>query len=237
MKALLFAAGKGTRLKPFTDSHPKALAKVNGKTLLERNLLYLQSYGIKDVVINLHHFGDQIRTYLNDHKNFGANIEFSDESLALLETGGGLLFAKEMLQNEKDFLIMNADILTDLNLSSLINHHRNTEALVTLAVSNRNSSRKLLFNGQMELKGWRNTTTGEEKLSGENTGLTPLAFSGIHCLDSKFLEKMKRTGKFSIMDEYLDQMQEGIIQGFEHKAKLVDVGRPESVIEAEKHFD
>ncbi len=236
MKALLFAAGKGTRLKPFTDSHPKALARVNGKTLLERNLLYLQSYGIQDFVINLHHFGDQIRQYLKEHNNFGANIDFSDESKSLLETGGGLLFAKERLQNEKHFLIMNADILTDLNIDAFLNHHENKEALVTLAVSDRKSSRKLLFNKQMVLQGWRNISTGEERLSTASEELRELAFSGIHCMDSRFLERMGRRGKFSIMDEYLDQMKEGIIQGFEHSAKLVDVGRPESVLEAEKYF-
>ncbi len=236
MKALIFAAGKGTRLKPFTDLHPKALAPVNGIALLERNLRYLQSYGINDFVINLHHFGDQIRDFLTQNQHFGASIEYSDESSALLETGGGLLFAKPLLENESDFLIMNADILTDLNLKEFINAHKSTDNLVTLAVSERNSSRKLLFNADGLLKGWQNSASGEIRLAQPAQDLTPLAFSGIHCVNSQLFDKIKRTGKFSIMDEYMDLMGPQKIHGFKHNARLVDVGRPESVIEAEQYF-
>ena len=120
---MIFAAGMGTRLKPFTDNHPKALAQVNGVPLLERNIKYLQSYGINDFVINIHHFGGQILAFLAENDNFGANIEISNESDELLETGGGLLFARRFLENEKTFLIMNVDILTDLNITNFINIH------------------------------------------------------------------------------------------------------------------
>ncbi len=163
MKALLFAAGKGTRLKPFTDAHPKALAKVNGITLLERNINYLQSFGINNFVINIHHFGEQIVDFLKENDNFGAHIEISDESELLLETGGGLMFARSLLEQEEFFLIMNVDILTDLNITEFINFHKEHDDFVTLAVSDRESSRKLLFDDSMILKGWMNTNTGEQK--------------------------------------------------------------------------
>lgn len=236
MKALIFAAGKGTRLKPFTDHHPKALAKVNGVSLLERNIKYLQSYGINDFVINVHHFGNQIIEFLKDNQNFGAHIQISDEKDQLLETGGGLVFARKFLDFEEDFLILNADILTDLNITEFVKYHQEKKDFATLAVSDRKSSRKLLFNPEMVLRGWVNIDTGEQRLAEFNKGFKPLAFSGIHCINPAIFGKIKRTGKFSIMEEYLDLMHTEKIHGFEHQAKLIDVGRPESVLVAEKHF-
>ncbi|MBN9311860.1 MAG: nucleotidyltransferase [Chryseobacterium sp. 39-10] len=236
MKALIFAAGKGTRLKPFTDHHPKALALVNGIPLLERNIKYLQGFGINDFVINVHHFGEQIISFLKAHDNFGATIEISDEKNELLETGGGLLYARRLLDLGEDFLIMNADILTDLDLNPLLKFHREEKVFVTLAVSNRKSSRKLLFDEKMVLKGWRNVETGEQRLAAFDDGFNALAFSGIHCVNPAIFNKIKRTGKFSIMEEYLDLMMTEKIRGYEHSSLLIDVGRPESVVEAEKYF-
>ena len=236
MKALIFAAGKGTRLKPFTDYHPKALARVNGVPLLERNIKYLQSYGINDFVINIFHFGEQIVEFLKEHDHFGANIEISDEKDQLLETGGGLVFARKFLDFEEDFLILNADILTDLNITEFVKYHQEKKDFATLAVSDRKSSRKLLFNPEMVLRGWVNVETGEQRLAEFNKGFKPLAFSGIHCMNPAIFGKIKRTGKFSIMEEYLDLMHTEKIHGFEHQAKLIDVGRPESIVEAEKYF-
>ena len=233
---MIFAAGMGTRLKPFTDNHPKALAQVNGVPLLERNIKYLQSYGINDFVINIHHFGGQILAFLAENDNFGANIEISNESDELLETGGGLLFAKRFLENEKTFLIMNVDILTDLNITNFINIHELKGGMVTLAVSDRDSTRKLLFNDKMYLKGWKNLTTNKKTVFGGIFKLRELAFSGVHCVNSEIFTKITRTGKFSIMDEYLDMMKEDIIIGYQHTANLIDVGKPESVAEAEKLF-
>ena len=235
-KALIFAAGKGTRLKPFTDSHPKALALVNDVPLLERNIKYLQSFGVTEFVINVHHFGEQIVEFLEKNNHFGAKIDISDEKDELLETGGGLLFAQKYLENEENFLIMNADILTDLDISALVKFHETHQPLVSLAVSDRNSSRKLLFNDEMILRGWMNKNTGETKLAEFNNNFKELAFSGIHCINSSIFDKIKRRGKFSIMEEYLDLMFDNEILGFQHEAKLIDVGRPESVIEAEKYF-
>ena len=236
MKALLFAAGKGTRLKPFTDHHPKALAKVNELTLLERNIRYLKSYGINDFVINIHHFGNQIIEFLKKNDFFGCNIEISDESKELLETGGGLVFARKFLDNGDDFLIMNCDILTDMNISDFVKYHQQKNDFVTLAVSERKSSRKLLFNNDMILKGWLNVQTGEQRLAEFNKGFIGLAFSGIHCINPSIFNKIKRKGKFSIMEEYLDLMLTESIHGYKHNSYLVDVGRPDSVLEAEKYF-
>ena len=233
---MIFAAGMGTRLKPFTDNHPKALAQVNGVPLLERNIKYLQSYGINDFVINIHHFGGQILAFLGENDNFGANIEISNESDELLETGGGLLFARRFLENEKTFLIMNVDILTDLNITNFINIHELKGGMVTLAVSDRDSTRKLMFNDKMYLKGWKNLTTNKKTVVGGIFKLRELAFSGVHCVNSEIFTKITRTGKFSIMDEYLDMMKEDIIIGYQHTANLIDVGKPESVAEAEKLF-
>ena len=236
MKAMIFAAGMGTRLQPFTDNHPKALAQVNGVPLLERNIKYLQGYGINDFVINIHHFGGQILAFLAENENFGANIEISNESDELLETGGGLLFARRFLENEKTFLIMNVDILTDLNITNFINIHELKGGMVTLAVSDRDSTRKLMFNDKMYLKGWKNLTTNIKTVVGGIFKLRELAFSGVHCVNSEIFTKITRTGKFSIMDEYLDLMKEDIIIGYQHTANLIDVGKPESVAEAEKLF-
>ncbi|KNB62378.1 MULTISPECIES: nucleotidyltransferase family protein [Chryseobacterium] len=236
MKALIFAAGKGTRLKPFTDHHPKALAKVNGIPLLERNITYLKGFGITDFVINVYHFGDQIIDFLKKNNNFNCNIEISDESEELLETGGGLIFAKKFLDHGEDFLIMNADILTDININNLVEYHKKIKDFATLAVSDRESSRKLLFNDDMVLRGWLNVQTGEQRLAEFNKGFKPYAFSGVHCINPVIFDKIKRTGKFSVMEEYLDLMQTEKIHGFLHNSILIDVGRPASVIEAEKYF-
>ena len=236
MKALIFAAGKGTRLKPFTDHHPKALALVNEVPLLERNIKYLQSFGINDFVINIFHFGEQIVEFLKKNDNFGAKIEISDEKEELLETGGGLVFARKFLDFEEDFLIMNADILTDLDLNSFVSHHKERKDFATLAVSDRVSSRKLLFNEELVLRGWLNVQTGEQRLAEFNKGFKQLAFSGIHCINPRIFDKIKRKGNFSIMEEYLDLMHTEEIHGYQHDAHLIDVGRPESVTEAEKIF-
>ncbi|MEN4759435.1 nucleotidyltransferase family protein [Chryseobacterium sp. C39-AII1] len=236
MKALIFAAGKGTRLKPFTDHHPKALAKVNGIPLLERNINYLKGFGINDFVINIHHFGNQIVDFLKQNNNFNCKIEISDESEELLETGGGLIFARKFLDLGEDFLIMNADILTNIDINAFVEYHKKIKDFATLAVSDRESSRKLLFNDEMVLRGWLNVQSGEQRLAEFNKGFKALAFSGVHCINPSIFDKIKRTGKFSVMEEYLDLMLTEHIHGFVHDSILIDVGRPESVIEAEKYF-
>lgn len=236
MKAMIFAAGLGTRLKPFTENHPKALAIVNGKPLLQRNIEYLKSFGIDEIVINVHHFADQIIEFLEENNYFGIKITISDETDQVLETGGGLVKAKTNF--DEDFLVMNVDILTDLHLTNFIKAHQENKALVTLAVSDRNSSRKLYFNDKKELKGWRNLKTQEEiKAVDSLDDLNDLAFSGIHVINPALFDKITETGKFSIMKVYMDLMKTESIIGFNHSGGiLIDVGRPESVLEAEQYF-
>lgn len=233
-KAMILAAGLGTRLKPFTDEHPKALAVVNGKTLLQRNIEFLKDFGFTEIVVNVHHFAAQIKDYLIQNDNFGIQILISDESDEVLETGGGLVKAKDLLGDES-FLLMNVDILTDLNLEDLIQFHYQYQPLVSLAVSNRESSRKLLFDGK-QLKGWRNATSGEEIIKSSNP-MRELAFSGIHIINPRIFTKMPKEGKFSIMQTYMELMETETILGFDHSGGvLVDVGKPESIAEAEKFF-
>src|ERR1700761_7057651 len=162
-RAMILAAGLGTRFKPWTDQHPKALAPVNGKSLLQRNIEYLQQYGIREVVVNVHHFADQIIGALRTANGWGSKIMISDESEAVLETGGGLKKARPWLE-DAPFVLMNVDILTDMDLGAMISNHFRHRPLATLAVTNRNTSRYFLFNEQNELCGWRNVQTGQERL-------------------------------------------------------------------------
>jgi N-acetyl-alpha-D-muramate 1-phosphate uridylyltransferase len=239
MRAMLFAAGLGTRLKPFTDKHPKALAPVNGKPLLQRNIEYFKKSGINEFIINTHHFADQIESFLQEHDNFGVHITLSYEEGEPLETGGGLLKASWFLGAKPlPFLVMNADILTDLNLGNMLNYHNDFKPLATLAVTNRKSSRNFLFNEDMILCGWINNSTGETRMArpGEKN-LLPGAFTCVHIIDPAIFPLVKQKGKFSIIDTYLDLARDQDIRGFFHNQDcVIDVGRPESIIEAEKYF-
>jgi MurNAc alpha-1-phosphate uridylyltransferase len=181
MKAMILAAGLGTRLKPWTDHHPKALALVNGKSLLQRNVEWLQSHGIKEVVVNVHHFADQIIHSIESNNGWGSNITISDETNEVLETGGGLKKAAPYFKDEVDFVLMNVDILTDLDLGAMVHQHRSSKALATLATSNRETSRYFLFNESNLLCGWRNVKTNEEKIKRNESPLIQKAFSGVPC--------------------------------------------------------
>lgn len=232
MKAMLFAAGLGTRLKPFTDKHPKALAEVNGRTLLEHNIRYLQQYGINDVVVNVHHFADQIEKVLADNKGFGSNYVISDERDEVLETGGGLLKAAPHFRDEEAFVVMNVDVLTNLALHKIIAAHTLSDAIATLAVMQRDSSRHLLFDEQMRLCGWLNNKTGEEKIVHADRKVTPFAFSGIQVLSPAILD-MPFSGKFSIIDVYLHFAVTHTVKGYDHTGDIfLDVGKPESLQKA-----
>jgi N-acetyl-alpha-D-muramate 1-phosphate uridylyltransferase len=237
MKAMIFAAGLGTRLKPFTDHHPKALAVVNNKTLLQRNIEYLKNFGFTEFVLNVHHFPEQIISFLTEHHNFGCKIIISDETGALLETGGGLEKAAPYLKGQEPFLVMNVDMLTNLNIGSMISFHKSNNSLATLAVTERATSRYFLFNKQDELCGWRNTKSSEEKIVRKEAFLVPKAFSGIHIIEPAIFDHMKKEGKFSIVDVYLELCVANKITGFDHSSDiLIDVGKPESIIEAEGLF-
>jgi N-acetyl-alpha-D-muramate 1-phosphate uridylyltransferase len=236
MKAMILSAGLGTRFKPWTEKHPKALALVNGKTLLERNLRYLQDFGIKDVIVNVHHFADQIRQAIIVNDGWGSNVFISDETGEVLETGGGLKKAAGFF-DQGSFVLMNVDILTDLNLNSLIEFHLKRHPLATLAVTNRKSSRFFLFDQNDRLSGWRNTKSGEEKIAIAERAPIEKAFSGIHLITPDIFPLMHQRGKFSIIDVYLDLATAHPILGFDHSgSRLVDVGKVEAVEVAEKLF-
>lgn len=229
MKAMIFAAGLGTRLKPFTDSHPKALAEVNGKTLLEHSICYLQRFGIYDVVVNVHHFADQVINALQQNKGFGSKYAISDEREEVLETGGGLKKAAQHFINEEAFVVMNVDVLTNLQLDKMIEQHKSSNAIATLAVMQRESSRQLLFDADMQLCGWLNNKTDEHKTVRDSTPLKEYAFSGIHVL-SPAIFNMPFEGKFSIIDVYLHFAATEKICGFNHTGDVfLDVGKPESL--------
>ena len=164
MKGMIFAAGLGTRFKPWTDKHPKALALVNGKSLLQRNIEYLQKYGITEVVVNVHHFADQIIDAVKKNNGWGSNILISDETNEVLETGGGLLKARHLLKGDEPFVTINADILTDLNIKRLLDYHKDYKPLISFGVTNRKTSRYFLFDEYDRLCGWRNKKDGSKKL-------------------------------------------------------------------------
>lgn len=236
MKAMIFAAGLGTRFKPWTDQHPKALAVINGKSLLQRNVEYLQQYGITDVVVNVHHFADQIEQAVQQANGWGSNIVISDERAEVLETGGGLLKAKELLRGET-FLTINVDILTDVNLKALLVYHQQEKSDITLGVTNRTTSRYLLFNEYDRLCGWRNTATGQERISIQTDEYYQKAYSGLAIFESSVLDGITQTGKFSLIDVYLSLAASHKIVGFDHsESRVLDVGKPESVAIAESMF-
>lgn len=237
MKAMLFAAGLGTRLKPFTDTHPKALAEVNGKTLLEHNIHYLQQFGINDVIVNVHHFADQVEQVLTANNGFGSRVSISDERTELLETGGGLKKAAHFFEWGEPFVVMNVDVLTNLDLGKMISAHINGAAMATLAVMKRESSRQLLFDEHMILCGWANNSTGEQKIAREVRWMQPFAFSGIQVLSPNILS-MPFTGKFSMIDVYLHFAKTDIIKGYDHTGDtFIDVGKPESIEKANHLFE
>jgi NDP-sugar pyrophosphorylase family protein len=242
MRAMILAAGLGTRLQPFTNRHPKALVEVNGQSLLGRNIVYLQQFGIKELIVNVHHFADQMVEAVKQYNGWGSKITISDEQDEVLETGGGLVKAAHYFKNEESFVLMNADILTNMDLSKMIDAHQKNKSISTLAVSNRESSRCLLFNEKQQMVGWKNNSTGEEKgpilQMKDRTAIYPMSFSGIHLLNSAIFSMIERTGKFSMIDLYLDICDKQFIQAYDHSGDIfIDVGKPESLEKAAQYFN
>lgn len=234
MKAMIFAAGLGTRLRPLTNNKPKALVEVGGHPLLELTILRLKSFGFNEIIINIHHFGDQVLNFLQRKANFGIHIEISDERDLLLDTGGGLKKAAWFLK-DSPFLICNTDVLTNLDLKLFYNAHLKTNALATLAVRNRDSSRHLLFNEGLVLSGWRHNRTGELKICRPDQNMQPLAFSGIHVLSPNIFELMPEEAVFSIIDVYLNAGKTHNIIAYPHDDTLwMDVGKYHDMDKAEQ---
>jgi len=240
MQAMIFSAGLGTRFKPWTDKHPKALGIVNGKSLLQRNIEYLQQYGIKDAIVNVHHFAEQVEDAIIENDGWGSDLLVSDEREELLDTGGGLLKAKELFNPGERFITCNVDILTNLDISKLLAFHEESKALISFAVTNRKTSRYLLFDESSRLCGWKNTKTGEEKISIPGKNFIEKAYSCVVVFEYeifRLMEEEKFTGKFSLIDVYLKLAANNRIMGYDHTGdNFVDVGKPESVPLAESIF-
>jgi len=234
---MIFSAGLGTRFKPWTDKHPKALALVNGKSLLQRNIEYLQQYGINDVIVNIHHFADQVIDAIKNNNGWGSNIIISDETDMVLETGGGLLKAKNLFNPGEKFITCNVDILTDLNLHKLIAFHEKNQPLISFGVTNRKTSRNFLFDENDRLCGWINNTTGEQRISVHKEDLVQKAYSCVVVFDHDIFDLMPFAGKFSLTDVYLELAKQHVILGYDHTGdKFVDVGKTDSVAVAESLF-
>lgn len=238
MKAMIFAAGLGSRLLTETSDKPKALVKIGEKTLLQLAVEKLKDFGITEIVVNVHHFADQIAEFIHSH-NFGIKIHLSDETEKLLETGGGLKKAAPLFSGTEPVLIYNVDILSNINLSEVIREHSNSGALATLVVRNRETQRYFKFSRNKQLVGWINKKTGETKISKPEDFSTAveMAFSGIHIIQPEFFNFLPEEDRFSITDLYLELAKTQLIKGFFDESDLwMDVGKPEQLEEARKIF-
>jgi NDP-sugar pyrophosphorylase family protein len=238
MKAMIFAAGLGTRLQPFTNDRPKAMVAIEGMPLLEIVIRRLRYYGYRQILVNVHHYAPMIVDFLAQKKNFGIEIMVSDETEQVLETGGGLLKAAWYF-DDAPFLVHNVDILTNLNYADLLDFHHKNNPIATLAIRNRATSRYLLFDDKNVLSGWKNIKTGEVRMSrGEEQGKVPMAFSGVHIIDPRLFQQFTQTGKFSIIDTYLEVAKKETIYGFDHSDSIwLDVGKPAALAKGNEVLD
>lgn len=238
MRAMILAAGLGTRLRPLTDDRPKALVGVGGRTMLEITLARLRAFGIREVIINVHYFAEMIVDYLKKNDNFGMNIEVSREDV-LLDTGGGLkkvadFFLKDQRDRETPFILHNVDVVSTIDLGLMARFHRENRALATLAVQDRETSRYLLFDERHWLCGHRIGRDQEDELVGSAKQAEALAFSGIHIISPRLFELMRETGAFSIVTAYLQLAAQGekILAFRADDYYWRDLGRPGDVIQA-----
>lgn len=227
---MILAAGKGSRLGHITQSKPKALVEINGEPLLKINLLKLKSAGFHRIVVNVHHFANEIRNYLEENKHFGLDIQLSDESDALLDTGGGILNALHFFETFDAVLIHNVDVISNLDLHALIQTFNASNCQAMLVVRQRNSSRKLLFDQKMNLSGWENAQTGELKwVDKEIEPRITMAFSGIH-LFRPCIFKNVAIEKCSIIDLYLNAAKHSKVCGYINETGFwYDLGRQEQL--------
>jgi NDP-sugar pyrophosphorylase family protein len=238
MKAMIFAAGLGSRLRPLTNDIPKALVQFNGEPLIAGVVRKLIAAGVTEIVVNLHHFANELRNYLTENQ-FGVTIHFSDETRFLLDTGGGLKKAAEFFNDSKPFFAYNVDILSNINLVKLYNQHIENNSIATLAVRNRKSSRFLLFDNNLQLSGWENIVTNELRLiNGIRENLHPYAFSGIQVIDPKVFDLVAEVGKFSIIDVYLRIANIERIKAYIHDEDYwFDLGTIKQLQEAEDYVN
>lgn len=243
MKAMIFAAGLGTRLRPLTNDRPKALVEVGGVAMLERVITRLKSHGITEIVINIHHFGEKIIEFIKENNNFGITIHISDERDLLLDTGGGILKAQQWLDGNEPIIIHNADILTDFDLHKMVEQHINSNADATLLVADRKTARYFYIGENNRLNGWTNISTGEVKPADYialNTDKLR-AFGGVHIVSSSIFSELQNYStepKFSITPFYIDRCKDLKIMGYtpNEKYQWHDIGKIESIAIAEQEF-
>lgn len=240
MNAMIFAAGLGTRLGAITRTKPKALVEVGGEPMLKRVIVKLKNAGVSKMVINVHHLADEIISFLRANDNFGVDIQISDERSLLLDTGGGLLKAGQFLNDGEPIIVHNADILTDFDISRMLDSHIESKADATLLVADRRTSRYLLFDADRRMKGWKNITTEEIRSpwATSTDSLIPLAFGGVHIINPSvfpLLENYSDSPKFSITPFYTDMCADLYIKGYTPAEAFnwIDIGKPQSLIEAE----
>lgn len=242
MKAMIFAAGLGTRLRPLTDNCPKALVEVAGVPMLQRVIAHLSDCGFDRIVVNVHHFGEMIIDFLRAHNNFGLDIAVSDERGELLDTGGALVKARHLLDGDEPFLVHNADILTNIDLGKMMESHAMSGASATLLVSSRETSRYLLFDNERRLHGWINVRTGEKIPASINPSwYAAAAFGGIHVVEPRLLARMCRycpAGSFPIVPFYVRVCEDELIGGYTpgEDYHWFDIGKPATLAETEKYF-
>jgi NDP-sugar pyrophosphorylase family protein len=238
MKAMILAAGLGTRLRPLTDNCPKALVEVGGRTILEVTLSRLGAFGIREVIINVHHFPDMILEYLKTNDNFGMRIDVSREEV-LLDTGGGLkkaayFFLEDSNGLEGPFILHNVDVMSTIDLQRMVQFHTENQALATLAVQDRKTSRYLLFDDQLQLCGRRSGHDQKDEFVRSSQQVRPLAFSGIHVISPRLFAMMTEEGVFSIIPSYLRLAAHGEkIVGFRaDEYYWRDLGKPDGLMQA-----
>lgn len=244
MKAIIFAAGLGTRLQPFTLHHPKALVEVGGKPMLQRVIERLRAAGITQIVVNVHHFAPQIVDFMHANSCFGCDIAISDESDLLLDTGGGIAKAADLLDGDEPFIAYNADILSDFDISKMIETHRHSGADVTLLTSPRSSSRQLYFDNSRRLVGWQNLKTGECRPASfrPEADCYGTSFNGVHIINRKALQLLKRHAAtdpvFSITPFYLENITNLDIRSHTptEAYQWYDIGRNETLAAARTAF-
>jgi NDP-sugar pyrophosphorylase family protein len=227
MKAMILAAGLGTRLRPLTETKPKALIEVNGKPILEIIILRLKKYGFRDIIINVHHHYKQVLDFVKSHHNFGVNIQISDEREQILETGGGIKKASWFLDGSESFLVHNVDVISDIDLKEIYDFHYQRKPLATLAVKDKDSARSLLFDNTYRLCGWENRDTGASRVIGNvmEKDRTRIGFCGIHVIDPLIFKYMGEKEKFSIITTYMNAAADQIIYGYPVEENLwIDIG-------------
>jgi NDP-sugar pyrophosphorylase family protein len=237
MKAMIFAAGLGTRLYPLTADKPKALVEVAGKTMLQRAIEKICEAGYHELIINIHHFGGQIISFLERNNNFGLSISISDERDRLLDTGGAILKAATWLDGNEPFLVYNVDVLSNIDLKLFRQYHHERGGVATLAVRDRKTARYLTFDESMQLSGWRNIKTGEEIISRQIQNRSLFAFSGIQLIEPTIFSLITESGSFPVMSLYLRLATDHSIIGYNDQSSLwMDVGKTDQLSEAGRYF-